>query len=230
MRAPVDSDDPVRGQEYFRRAVYIPSELEEYQHTEVGATHTFADSTRISVAGFRDVMGTQAFLVDAENGRRGVMFVDGSGAPTAGVRFFVDKAFEDFDAGIGYTYASAVAFDTDVVSPHDLYRDSERRNIHVLTARFHSEFELTQTSVTAVYRWVSGFSLAPVDPYQRFAEYSDPTLSITVSQELPAPKLIPARFRAIVDARNLLEPSFGSRRTVFAGHPRLLKGGIHIQF
>jgi hypothetical protein len=100
----------------------------------------------------------------------------------------------------------------------------------MVTARFESEFELTQTTVTAVYRWISGFSLAPLDPYQRFAEYNDPTLSITVSQELPAPKRIPARFRAIVDARNLFEPSFGSRRTVFAGHPRLLKGGIHIQF
>lgn len=229
-RAPMDSGDPVRGQDYFRRAVYIPAEFETYSHVEIGAAHAFADSTRISLAGFRDEMGTQAFLVDSEDGRRGVMFLDGTGRPTTGVRFFVDKEFKDFEAGVGYTFASAAGFDPGVTSPDNLYRDLSQRNLHVVTARFSSEIELTETTITAVYRWVSGFSLAPVDPYQRFSEYNDPTLSITVMQELPAPRLIPARFRAIVDARNLFEPSFGSRRTVFAGHPRLLKGGIHIQF
>ena len=229
-RAPVDASDPIRGREYFDRAVYIPPELERYNHVEVGATHALAPGVLVSVAGFRDEMGTQAFLVDAHDGRRGVVFFDGAGFPTTGVRFHVDRAFRNVEAGVAYTYANAVGFDPDVISPENLHAEASRRNLHTVTARVRTEIPLTQTAVTAVYRWVSGFSLAPVDPYQRFAEYNDPTLSITLAQDLPSPGMLPARFQAIVDARNLLEPSFGSRRTVYAGYPRLLKGGIHIRF
>ena len=229
-RSPIDASDPIRGREYFDRAVYVPSQPEEYSHAELRATHSFANEFRLSLAGFRDESGSQAYLVDADDGRRGLVFLDVAAAPTAGVRVFMDRNFRGLEAGLGYTYANAVAFDPDVLSPEDLYEDANRRNLHVVTARVSTNIEWSQTAVTAVYRWVSGFPLAPVDPYQRTAEYNDPTLSITVAQDLPSLKILPAKFQAIVDARNLFEPSFGSRRTVFAGHPRLLKGGIHIRF
>ena len=229
-RAPIDASNTIRGREYFDRTVVIPSELEQYSHVELGATQWLSDNVRISLAGFRDVLGTQAFLVDGEDGRRGVVFFDGSKSPTAGVRFYLDRAFRNFEAGVGYTFANAVGFDPDVTSPDNLYKEADRRNLHMMTARFNTEIERTQTAVTAVYRWVSGFSLAPVDPYQRFAEYSDPTLSITVAQDLPTLWILPAKLQAILDARNLLEPTFGSRRTLHASHPRLVKGGIHIRF
>jgi hypothetical protein len=229
-RAPIDATDPIRGREYFDRTVYIPSELERYSHTEFGVTQRLAGNVRVSAAAFRDVFGTQAFLVDSEDGHRGVVFFGGTNSPTLGVRFHVDRAFRNFEAGLGFTVANAVGFNPDVVSPDDLYKDAGRRSVHTVTARVKTDIERTRTAITAVYRWASGFSLAPVDPYQRFAEYNDPTLSITIAQDLPRLKIFPATFQAIVDARNLFEPSFGSRRTVYAGHPRLLKGGIHIRF
>ena len=99
-----------------------------------------------------------------------------------------------------------------------------------MTARVSGEVEMTQTRVTAVYRWAPGFSLTPVDPYQLFAEYNDPTLSLTVAQDLPSVGLFPGKLQAVVDARNLFEPSFGSRRTINAAHPRILRGGIHVKF
>jgi len=229
-RAPADTDDPIRGREYFDRTVYIPPELESYSHSEIGATHILSEFLRVSAAAFRDEAGTQAFLVDAENGRRAIMMFDGDAATTTGVRMHADRSFRGFEAGVGYTYASARGFDQDVVSPEELRRDAVRRNFHVVTARVKTDIDLTQTAVTAVYRWNSGFSLAAVDPYQRFAEYNDPTLSITIAQDLPSWKIFPGRFQAVVDARNLFEPSFGSRRTIHAQYPRLLKGGIHIKF
>lgn len=228
--APINASDPIRGREYFDRAVYVPSELEHYSHLELAATHSFANDIRLSLAGFRDELGAQAFLVDADDGRRGLVFLDGAAAPAAGVRVFMDRAFRGLEAGVGYTYANAVAFDSDIRAPEELYRAADRRNLHMVTARVRTNIEWSHTAVTAVYRWVSGFPLAPVDPYQRTVEYNDPTLSITVAQDLPSLKILPAKFQAVVDARNLFEPSFGSRRTVFAGHPRLLKGGIHIRF
>ncbi len=229
-RAPADTDDPIRGREYFDRTVYIPPELERYSHTEIGATHVLSEFLLVSAAAFRDELGTQAFLVNADNGRRAIMIFDGKGATTTGVRVHADRSFRGFEAGVGYTYASAIGFDPNVISPAELRREAERRNFHVVTARVTTDIDLTQTAVTAVYRWNSGFSLAAIDPYQRFVEYNDPTLSITIAQDLPNWKIFPGKLQAVVDARNLFEPSFGSRRTIHAQYPRLFKGGIHIKF
>jgi hypothetical protein len=228
-RAPADTDDPIRGREYFDRTVYIPPELERYSHTELAASHVLSEFLQVSAAAFRDEVGTQAFLVDGENGRS-IMIFDARGSSTTGVRMHADRSFRGFEAGVGYTYASAIGFNPDVISPDELRRNAERQNFHVVTARIQTDIDLTQTAVTAVYRWNSGFSLAAVDPYQNFVEYNDPTLSITIAQDLPNWKIFPGRFQAVVDARNLFEPSFGSHRTIHALYPRLLKGGIHIKF
>ncbi len=230
QRAPADTDDPIRGREYFDRSVYIPPEAEQYSHNEIGASHVFSESLQVSAAAFRDRLGTQAFLVDAVNGRRAIVFFDGSEAPSTGLRLHLDRTFRSFEAGVGYTFASAVGFDPDIISPDDLRTQAERQNLHVVTARVKTDIDLTQTAVTAVYRWASGHSMVPVDPYQPFTEFNDPTLSITIAQDLPSLKIFPAKFQAVVDARNLFEPAFGSRRTVQALYPRLLKGGIHIRF
>ena len=229
-QSPEDAMDPIRGLAYFDRAVYLPPDLERYSHMEVGATHTLSENVQVSAVAFRDELGTQALLVDANDGRRAIMIFDASNAPTTGVRLAADRSFRDFEAGLAYTYANAVGFDEDVVSPDDLRQQARNKSFHLVTARIKTKIDLTQTAVTAVYRWSSGFSLGPVDPYQRFAEYNDPTLSLTIAQDLPSLKILPGKLQAIVDARNLFDPSFGSRRTVYAGYPRLLKGGIHIKF
>ena len=229
-QAPEDTTDPIRGREYFERAVYIPPELERYAHAEFGVSQTLSESFQVSAVLFRDRFGTQAFLVDSDDGRRAIMFFDRSNAAASGLRVYLDGVFRDFEAGVGYTYASGAGFDPNVISPDELREQANQRNFHVVTARVKTDIELTQTAVTAVYRWTSGFSLAPIDPYQRFAEYNDPTLSVTIAQDLPSLGIFPAKVQAIVDARNLFEPSFGSRRTLHAGHPRLLKGGIHFKF
>ena len=225
-----DTTDVIRGREYFDRAVYIPPELEHFAHTEFGVSQTLSEVVQVSAVVFRDQMGTQAFLVDSDDGRRAIVFFDSAQAASSGLRFSMDGAFRDFEASVGYTYANGVGFDPGVVSPDELREQAEQRNFHVVTARVKTDLELTQTSVTAVYRWTSGFSLAPIDPYQRFAEYNDPTLSLTIAQDLPSLSILPAKVQAIVDVRNLFEPSFGSRRTMHAGYPRLLKGGIHFKF
>lgn len=230
QKAPFDADDPIRGGEYFDRSVYIPPEAEQYFHNEIGASHVFSEFLQVSGAAFRDRLGTQAFLVNATDGRRAIMFFDGSEAPTTGLRLHMDRTFQNFEAGVGYTFASAIGFNPDVIFPDDLSAQAERQNFHVVTARIKTDIDFTQTAVTAVYRWSSDHSLIPVDPYQPFTEYNDPTLSITISQDLPSLTILPAKFQAVVDARNLFEPSFGSRRTVQAQYPRLLKGGIHITF
>jgi hypothetical protein len=61
-------------------------------------------------------------------------------------------------------------------------------------------------------------------------EYNDPTLSVSIAQNLPTMRMFPAKLQAIVDARNLFEQSFGPQHTQIAQYPRLVKGGINIKF
>lgn len=229
-QAPTDSRDPIRGREFFDRAVYIPEDLEHFSHFEVGLTQIISESFQLSAAVFRDEIGTQAFLIDAEDGSRAFLIVDGTGMPASGVRLVLDRELRGFDLSVGYTYASAFGFSPDVDSPEDLRSAASRQQFHILTGRVNRKIDLTQTEITAVYRWAPGHPLAPVDPYQLFAEYNDPTLSLTVAQDLPSVGLLPAKLQAVLDARNLFEPDFGSRRTVQAGYPRILKGGINFKF
>jgi len=96
--------------------------------------------------------------------------------------------------------------------------------------RFKADVTATQTEITSVYRWTSGFSASQIDPYQHLIEYNDPTLSVSIAQNLPSFRMFPARFQAIVDARNVLDQSFGSQHMQIGQYPRLLKGGINIRF
>ncbi len=89
---------------------------------------------------------------------------------------------------------------------------------------------MTQTEITTVYRWTSAVSASRLDPYQRLVEYNDPTLSVSIAQNLPTWRMFPGKVQAIVDARNLLDQCLGSQHTPFGQYPKLLKGGINIRF
>jgi hypothetical protein len=68
-----------------------------------------------------------------------------------------------------------------------------------------------------------------IDPYQTNAEYLDPTLSITVAQTLPTWGTFPGKVQAILDARNLFDPS-PNHGIHISNSPRFVKGGINIRF
>ena len=100
----------------------------------------------------------------------------------------------------------------------------------MVAARFKAKVDTTQTEITTVYRWISDVPASRLDPYQRLVEYNDPTLSVSIAQNLPTFRMFPCRVQAIVDARNLLDQSLGTQHTQFGQYPRLVKGGINIRF
>jgi hypothetical protein len=61
-------------------------------------------------------------------------------------------------------------------------------------------------------------------------EYNDPTLSVSIAQNLPTHGMFPGKLQAILDARNLLDQSLGTPRTQIGQYPRLVKGGINFKF
>jgi hypothetical protein len=228
-QAPTTADDPIRGKEYFDRPVYVPPALERYSHSEAALNHFFADSTEFSAAVFRDQTETQALFIGTPEGRHGILILDTRNRPSEGFRMHLNRQFRNFEAGVGFTTATGVGF-KQAAELAEIRNQLESRPFHSVAARFKADLDATQTEITAVYRWVSGFSASRIDPYQRLVEYNDPTLSVSIAQNLPTLRMFPAKLQAIVDARNLFEQSFGPQHTQIAQYPRLLKGGINIKF
>ena len=130
----------------------------------------------------------------------------------------LNRRFRNFEAGLGYTIATGIGL-KNPVEIEDIRNQLQQRRFHVVAARFKADLDATQTEITAVYRWVSDFSASRIDPYQRFVEYNDPTLSVSIAQNLPTMRMFPAKLQAIVDARNLFEQSFGPQHTSCAVSP-----------
>ena len=227
-QAPTAPDDPIRGKEYFDRTLYVPPALERYSHSEAGLTRMLFDNTEVSAAVFRDRLDTQAVFVGSPDGQPKVLILDTSDMPSQGIRVHANRQFRNFEAGIGFTSVTGVGIDTS--SPERLGNQLTLRRFQMATARFKAKLDMTQTEITTVYRWTSAVSASRLDPYQRLVEYNDPTLSVSIAQNLPTWRMFPGKVQAIVDARNLLDQYLGSQHTPFGQYPKLLKGGINIRF
>lgn len=229
-QAPSAADDPIRGKDYFDRVPYSSSAVERYSHAEAILSHFFSDNLELSAALFRDETDAQSMYVITPDGGRGLFILDTRSAPSRGFRIHVNRKFRNFEAGVGFTSASGFGLTRPASSVDDIQAQLGRRQFQVLSARFKADVDLTRTEITAIYRWSPDVSVSRIDSYQRLMEYNDPTLSLSIAQNLPAFRLFPAKLQAILDARNLFEQSSGPQHVQLVQYPRCLKGGINIKF
>ncbi len=224
-QAPTSPDDPIRGRDYFDRIAYVPPSMEGYAHTEMAVSRVISDKVDVSASVFEDRVDTQALFISSLDGQ-GVFILDSSHNPANGVRVHVNRQFRGFEAGVGYTTTTGLGVSdqaTAATSLADFSSDLKQQRFHLVTARFKADVACTQTHVTAVYRWVNDFSATRLDPYQKTVEFNDPSLSLTVAQNLPNWRIIPGKVQAIVDARNLFDPTYSTKNTSVSQYPRLLQ-------
>jgi hypothetical protein len=229
-QAPAAPSDPIRGRDYFDRTMIVPPALERYSHSEAGVTRVLGENTELAMAAFRDRTDTEALFMATPDGHRSVLLLDTSNMPSQGFRVSANRRFSAFEAGLAYTVVSGVGVENSGSVFGDLKDQLIHRNFHTVAARFKADVPATQTEITTVYRWNGAFSVSRLDPYQRLMEYNDPTLSLSIAQNLPAFRMFPGRVQAILDARNLLDQTLGAPRTQIGQYPRLVKGGINIRF
>jgi hypothetical protein len=228
-QAPAVADDPIRGKEYFDRTLYIPAALEHYSHSEIGLTRVASDTVEVSAAVFRDRTDNEALFSSSRSGRPSIVIIDTTNMPSEGLRLHMNRQFRNFEAGVGYTAAVGIGINEN--STGSVQDQLVRRQFHSVAARFKARLISTQTEITTVYRWNSALSPARLDPYQRVDEYNDPSLSLSIAQNLPSWRMMPGRVQAILDARNLLDQQYqGSQGNQIGQYPRLVKGGISIRF
>src|SRR6185436_2449899 len=146
-QAPSAADDPVRGKEYFDRAAYIPPALERYAHSELMLSRVLSENMDASAAIFRDQTDTQAVFISSPDGRRGVLFLDSSHAPSEGLRLHVNRNFKYFEGGLGYTTTTGLRVSNHVSGrfPREVENALARDRFHMVSARIHADIDLTQT-------------------------------------------------------------------------------------
>jgi hypothetical protein len=229
-QGPVGPNDPIHGTDYFDRTMIVPPALERYSHSEAGLTRVLDENTEVTAALFRDRTDTQALFVSTPDGQHGILLLDTSNMPSQGFRLTANRRFRGFEGGLSYTGVNGVGISDHAVTFDDMREELIRRRFHSVAVRFKATVPCTETEISAVYRWNSAVPASQLDPYQRFMEYNDPTLSFSIVQNLPGFRMLPGRFQAILDARNLLDQTFGAQHTQTGQYPRLVKGGINIKF
>lgn len=222
------SADLSHDRDYFERAAYGPT-ASKRSHLEIEVTRTLAEGLNLTLGAFEDRAQSQALFVSYSDDKPAVVLLDTSRLPFRGVRVSVNRVAGKTEFGVGYTQAAGIPLDSiNLTRPEEAARVSDTRTLHSMSARFKADLDLTQTQVTAVYRWISAPAASQIDPHQKFSESNDPYLNILVAQDLPTLKIVPGRIQAILDARSLLDP--GTRHPNATLYPRLLKGGISIRF
>lgn len=149
-----------------------------------------------------------------------------------GVRVAYRHAWLDrLDSTVGYTYGGGLSTTPDValIVPH---------NVHVLAAKLSAEVPYCNTQVATTYRWMSGYSITVVDPYQELFESSSPQLSILITQMIPYfGRFLPGRLEAQLEMWNLFanqqaddKHSMMLRHYAFVQASKAVRGGIKLEF
>jgi hypothetical protein len=104
------------------------------------------------------------------------------------------------------------------------------------SARIGGTAPVSGTHFAASYGWADYRSLMPSHAYVTQVERPEPGLNISIRQPIPSFGLMPGRFEATADLRNLLEQGYlplstADRRTlVLTNAPRAVRGGLSFIF
>ena len=152
----------------------------------------------------------------------------------------VAQRFGDrFEAGLSYGRGGVLTADNAVLTTADadeLRGHIRIRNRNWASARLSGVAPVTGTRFTGTYGWMDYRSLSPAHLFlaQQFSQ--EPGLNISIRQPLPSLGLVPGRFEATAELRNLLEQGYlpvkgaDGRTMVLTNAPRAVRGGLSFIF
>jgi hypothetical protein len=138
-------------------------------------------------------------------------------------------------------YGRGGALTTDGRTLHSNDADDLRSMIKVAeknwaSARLAGTAPVTGTHFAASYGWADYRSLMPVHTYLTQRNGPEPGLNISIRQPIPSFGLVPGRFEATAELRNLLEQGYlpvntaDGRSLLVTNAPRALRGGLSFIF
>ncbi|MBI4469079.1 MAG: TonB-dependent receptor [Acidobacteria bacterium] len=105
---------------------------------------------------------------------------------------------------------------------------------HVVSFKLGGEIARSNTTYAAYYRIASRTAVFAVDPFYGRLQVFDPGLSLVMTQELPTTGLLPGRWVASVDGRNLLDQRgswYGHEGwNLITSYGRSVRGSVSVRF
>jgi hypothetical protein len=152
---------------------------------------------------------------------------------TRGARVSYRRELTSFLTGlVGYSVGQGQRVRSGgAVDPVRMFRDA---SFQVLSLRLDANVARTGTRISTTYRLGSEDALFGIDPFYGRLDVFDPSLNIALTQELPDFGILPGRWEAGVDARNLLDQPEGCTaggHTVLLGQARRsIRGSVSVRF
>lgn len=133
---------------------------------------------------------------------------------------------------VGYAFGEGQALSPEAtLDPRHLIRWGA---YHVLAVKLDARISRTRTRLSTSYRIVSENALLAIDPFYGQLDVFDPSLNIVLTQELPDFGILPGRWEASVDARNLFDqpegPFADGQRILLSQAQRLIRGSVSVHF
>ena len=120
--------------------------------------------------------------------------------------------------------------------PEELRASIKRGERFWVRGKISGQAPVTGTKFTASYEWTDYDSLVPGHVFLTQRIYPETGLNVRIRQPLPGLGLIPGRFEATADFRNMLAQGYlplslaDGRRLVLAHSPRAIRGGLSFIF
>ncbi len=218
--------------------------LQKARHQEVSLSHRIGDN-RFQVAVYHDRIRDSALtgagdvvedfgdiLPDIYSG---TFTYNAGNLKTNGLRLVAERKVSPLlTATMSYSYGGVLSLDSVEREWGKLSFRPARR--HAVTGKLSGLVPRAQTRWMASYKWTSGDALSPVDLFNSSPGQSDPFLNVFVRQPLPSTILLPGRFEALVDLRNLLAQGYvpvvgpDGRTLYLVQSARSVRGGVAFVF
>jgi hypothetical protein len=149
-----------------------------------------------------------------------------------GARVMYQRQLTSFLTGmVGYSFGQGQRWvEEQMNDPSQLFQTAA---FQVLSIRLDANVTRTRTRISSTYRLGGQDAAFAIDPFYGRLDTHEPNLNVVVTQEIPNLGLLPGRWEASVDARNLLDQQDGvttEGRTLLTQTSRTIRGSVSVRF
>lgn len=132
---------------------------------------------------------------------------------------------------VGYSFGQGQRWTGEPLhEAHELFQNAP---FQVISLRLDATVTRTRTRISSIYRLSHSDAAFAIDPFYGRLDVHEPNLSVVVTQEIPDLGLLPGRWQASVDARNLLDQQEGAAsegKTLLTQASRSIRGSLSVRF
>ena len=204
---------------------------------QVGGEQVLSDKSSVEVMAFFDTvsghgLGLLAIPVERSGSDPGLLSENQNGR-SRGLRVVYHRRLNNvLETAVGYAVGEGQRLSPrGITDPASLF---DNALFQIISARMDANFENTGTRISTVVRFAPARAVFAIDPFQGQIGTYDPNISFSLTQALPTSGLVPGRWEAVVDLRDLLDQqssvSDERQELVASRFHRLVRVGVSVRF